>query len=523
MGIGARELITQSDCTQFLLTAPTVGESPGLAREILNLTRFEPQVLKAAVTVAGNRVLASYGLSAEEQSVLETSGSQPWLSAAPGRGEQHLDGSFRLLTELAGPGSIPGWDETLKVLSLGAEYWRLQRGRHIRTSWIPVTRKFTSALLGEIDEEEALQLAVDLALEGANADAALLFLPGVGGVLSCEFTAPTEAQPLIGTTLNLTDSGETALASHRAAIEGSYLQLLEDPLGQLGSYGPACFVPLVAKGTPKGALLLLRTADELPFSEENAPLAENYAATVSLCLQLAKGRQAQSVAMMLEERDRIGRDLHDMGIQLLFATGMQLDRLRSEVESSAPSSRRVSAEIQSAMVNLEDAVRQIRQVVSGLKDSEQRQSFVELLEAEASRARQILGFAPSLILELDGVPLDSSNASWAEQAAELSERIGDPVAADAIATIRESLSNVAKHAGARSVKMEVAVDGKPPIGELVVSVIDDGAGINLSRTRSSGIANMSNRASYRGGSFAVGMGPRGTGTAVVWRVPLSTG
>ncbi len=512
---------SQPVSTQFLINVSKAADNADFARTVVDFIATQAQCQQVAVLVGGNHLVASTGLSATEIDDLLVGGTSTWRSLGDEYRVTQLDPSFTLLSRVPAGLSPDTWRATETVAKLGTKNWRMQCSRRVRKSWGPISTTLTRTLLGPIDEEESLDLAVRLALEGAKADLSLLFLPGMGEAWTCEFAAPTQAFPHIGTPLTPTKVGEEALLEGAAAMDDNYGTFLADPLGQFDGYGPTCMIPLGVVGDPQGTLLLLRKIGSVPFSEDNVSLAESFAATVSLSLQLAEGKQAQSVAAMLEERDRIGRDLHDMGVQLLFATGMQLDRLRGEVEDGNYSNRRVAKEIQSAMGNLEDAVRQIRQVVSGLKDSENRQTFAEILESEASRARQILGFAPSLILDLDGKPLDSGDSQWEQRVAEFDSRVEDGVAADANATIREALTNVVKHAGARSVKIEVAVNGKAPVGELVVSVIDDGRGINLSRSRSSGIANMGNRAALRGGSFAVGLGPRGRGTSVVWRVPLT--
>lgn len=169
---------------------------------------------------------------------------------------------------------------------------------------------------------------------------------------------------------------------------------------------------------------------------------------------------------------------------------------------------------------MEEAVRQIRAIVHDLKESDICAPFAERMEREASRSRQVLGFAPSLLFELDGQIIDPSAPNARDIIDELSARIDQSIADDAVATVREGLSNVARHAHARLVKIEVAVSGHGLTGELAISVTDDGVGVDPTEKRASGLANMATRARMHGGSFGVGAGPRGIGTSVVWSVPL---
>lgn len=507
--------MTNSTLIDFLLDSPHLPSEQALGDAVCQLAELAWPGSAVAVVANGQKVLASAGATEPQLDEL-IRGTRNWTA-----GPYPLGAGLNLygMTEDNKPPA--NYKDVARIARAGVEHWRLEGARRIRRSWGGVTRAYTQALVTEIDEEEALQLAVTYALEGGNSDLAVLFLPGIGDALTCEFAAGAGGDDLIGSELVLTTEAARTMNLGVAITSHDILNLVTTPFETENAYGAVCLVPLTAGGTVNGALLLMRSTGRLGYSQENLPLAESFAATVSLAMELERGRQAQSVALTLEERDRIGRDLHDLGIQLLFATGMQLDKLQAEAEEGTMPRRRIAKEIRSAMTNLEDAVQQIRQVVTGLKDSEDRLNFVELLEQEASRSRRVLGFAPSLVLELDGVVLTPDSSAWKGEALELSSRVDEEIAADAIAMVRESVANVARHAGARSVKISATVSGRGAIGELVLSVIDDGRGINPSRTRSSGIANMSNRASDRGGSFAAGLGPRGIGTAVLWRVPLS--
>ncbi|MFT0762413.1 histidine kinase [Actinomyces sp. F1_1611] len=508
----------------FLLAAANCETPAQMAEAIVDLSGQVTGSTRAAVCDSNWVPLASHGLGSDELHALadrQESPSALWPTFTDGiTRELHPGADLLVLLAYSEPVDSDLWDRFNQIVRAGIQAWQLATARQLRLSWGPVTREFTQAVVADLDEEESLSLATELALRGGSAVGALLFLPSINRELACEFTAGEDTARFIGMPLEITELTREAFARGEGQCAPAYSQLVHDPLGALARYGSGLVFPLLAGDETVGAMLLLRAPEAPSFSGEHLPHIQNFAATISLSLELAQGRQAQSVALMLEERDRIGRDLHDLGIQLLFATGMQLDKLRAEVEEGRYSNRRIAEELRGAIVSLEDAVGQIRQVVSGLKDTEERQTFVEQLEQEASRSRRVLGFAPSLILELDGHILEAGSDTWAERSAELTRRVGEELAEDAIATIREALSNVARHAGARSVKIEVSVNGRAPVGELLVSVIDDGRGINLSRNRSSGIANMGNRAAYRGGSFAVGMGPRGRGTSVVWRVPL---
>lgn len=172
------------------------------------------------------------------------------------------------------------------------------------------------------------------------------------------------------------------------------------------------------------------------------------------------------------------------------------------------------------MLGLEDAITQIRSVVHDLQTPEGPSSFAEALHFEASKARSHLGFAPTLTLEVDGRPVTDATGSDPEVERSVDQRIHPDLTADIVAVLREALMNIAKHAGARSAKVEVSIYGSGPSGEVEMVIVDDGAGVDPSVSRSSGLSNMAGRAHDHGGSFAVSSGPRGRGTSLVWRAPL---
>jgi signal transduction histidine kinase len=212
--------------------------------------------------------------------------------------------------------------------------------------------------------------------------------------------------------------------------------------------------------------------------------------------ELAARRRDAERLTVFEDRDRIARDLHDVVIQRLFATGMQL-----ESTSRLLTSTEAKARVRHAVDDLDATIREIRSSIYALQtgplsDAAQtlRSRLLEVLDAAAEQ----LGFAPTLQLTglVDtGVPTE----------------IGEQV----LAVLREALSNAARHASATRVVVQLDVaEG------LRLAVRDNGVGISET-TRRSGLANLGARATDLGGSFSVAplAGPGG-GTELVWSVPL---
>ncbi|MDD9206075.1 histidine kinase, partial [Georgenia sp. 10Sc9-8] len=229
-------------------------------------------------------------------------------------------------------------------------------------------------------------------------------------------------------------------------------------------------------------------------------------------------RHAEDVATLLDERARIGRDLHDLAIQQLFATGMQLENARAELAGRGQHG--LATVIEHGLTSVDDSVRQIRAIVHALREPDTAVVLVERLRREASLARVGLGFAPSLLISVDGTTAEDGVEDDTVVDAVIN-RVDPDVADDVVAVVREGLANAARHAHAQSVQVRVMVVGEPPTGRVAVEVEDDGGGLDPSRTRRSGTDNLAARARRHGGTFSLGRSERGPGTLLSWQVPLT--
>jgi signal transduction histidine kinase len=201
---------------------------------------------------------------------------------------------------------------------------------------------------------------------------------------------------------------------------------------------------------------------------------------------------------LLEDRERIAMELHDLVIQQLFATGMSL-QATSRIATEADISRR----IETAVDDLDMTIRQIRSSIFAL-------STANRASGPGVRSRVL-----DLIAEVAATLPSEPGLSFAGPVdTEISSELGDEV----MIVLREALSNVARHAGARHVDVDIGVE----VGDLVVRVCDDGVGYSpdAARRGGRGLANLSTRAERLGGTFALDARPEG-GTVARWRVPLA--
>jgi signal transduction histidine kinase len=255
---------------------------------------------------------------------------------------------------------------------------------------------------------------------------------------------------------------------------------------------PAMAVPLAGAGTLHGVLIVTRPAGRQLLEEDPIQLA-TFAGHAALALERVRAQEERELLAVLGDRERIARDLHDVVIQRLFATGMQL-------QGAVPHASRPEAvrRINAAVDELDATIRDIRRSIFEL-----RTTFGPSLRAELSElvqtAAQTLGFRP--VLDTSG-PVDSA--------------IPDDIKTEIVAVLGEALSNIARHARATSARVSVrAADG-----EVVVCVEDDGIGCDPDRARS-GIVNMGERAHNRGGTLEISSVSEGAGTQLTWRVPTS--
>ncbi len=210
-------------------------------------------------------------------------------------------------------------------------------------------------------------------------------------------------------------------------------------------------------------------------------------------MELAERRRDAEQTVLLEERDRIARDLHDLAIQRLFATGMTLQSAGQLIDHPEASER-----VERAVDDLDETIKIIRSTIFGLRSD--ASGYGESLRSRTVRAvadaAAALGFSPSLRKE--GL---------------LDTQVSRPVADHVLAVLGESLANVARHARATRVDVILQTDGR----QVALTVSDNGVGIG-GGSRRSGLRNLTDRAEECGGTLELSS-PEEGGTRLVWRVP----
>lgn len=400
------------------------------------------------------------------------------------------------LTEKLGGGPFDEEDEAV-VLALAAaagvaiENARLYDTARRRERWMRATAEISSELLGGAELDEVLTLVAARARDLSGATTCFVALPSGPGRLLIEVADGQDADQLLGRVVPLAGS-----AYEQVLAGGLPLLLLgEDAAGVAAArpVGSALLVPL-GDGPSRGVLVATTPADEPAVPVAAVEELGAFAGQATLGLEVAQRRRDMEKLVVFEDRDRIARDLHDLVIQRLFATGMQLESAARLVEHPEAAGR-----VRRAVDDLDTTIREIRSTIYALTaaSADERGSLRGRVFDVIDAATEQLGFTPAV--RLSGL-VDTS--------------VPPEVAEHLLAVLREALSNAARHADASRVEVVLEVGDT-----LHLTVRDDGCGLPGGAERRSGLANLAARAEEVGGRFAVSAGPGG-GTELLWTADL---
>ncbi len=460
---------------------------------ILGLLIKEPYPLRLADLSAHS---ASYGFPAHHPEMKSFLG-------VPIRVRDEIFGNL-YLTEKAGGGEFEEEDQVVvtalaTAAGVAIENARLYEETRRREIWLQASSEISTALLSGTASEQVVQLVARRAREICDADLGWVSL---ADSTENEFVVTAADGDAAGVVRGLRYPIDGSMAEP-VFREGTAL-LVEDPrsrtdtIGPVGiadqvAIGPLLIVPLGQGDSANGVLAVMKAPGSPIFTDATLRLLESFAAQAAIAFELAERRRDAERLVVLEDRDRIAKDLHDTVIQRLFATAMTL---MSAIKITQKPD--VARRVQTAVDDLDDTIRQIRSTIFALQAEPGEETLRSRIHALVDTATESLGFAPSV--RLDGL-LDTA--------------VGPELADQVLAVLREALSNVARHA--ESHRVDVSVDVRD---ELIVRVEDDGRGIPNGGRRS-GLRNLADRAQALGGTFTT-RDRGGGGTILVWRVPSTS-
>ncbi|MFE4172148.1 GAF domain-containing sensor histidine kinase [Streptomyces sp. NPDC056909] len=409
------------------------------------------------------------------------------------------------LTEKRGGKDFDDEDEAvLSTLAVAAgvaiDNARLYEQARGRQRWLEANAEIVASLLSGADETQVLPLIVEHARGIVRADLGALAVPDEEkDVLRVALAEGVDAEAHRG--LVLPREGSFVGAALQAGEPLTSLDVGTDPRITAGpprwrGLGPAVAVPMITGDGVRGVLLLARTRGSTPFTPaDTAPLLA-FAGQAALAMELAGRRRSAEQLTLLADRDRIARDLHDLAIQRLFATGMTLQSTVRFVEHPAAREKLLRA-----VDDLDETIKIIRSTIFGLRahdTARARQGLRVRATMVVEQAVRSLGFTPSVRME--GL-IDTD--------------VPPAVAEHVVAVLGETLSNVARHARASGAEVSLVVRK----GRLTVTVTDNGTGVPADCDRS-GLDNLAGRAEGLGGTLTVETPDQG-GARVVWTVPIN--
>ena len=388
------------------------------------------------------------------------------------------------LTEKQGGSSFTEQDETLVEVLASAAGFVIENARAYAQSerrrlWLEASVQITEALHPPIEMDEALRQITVGARKVVHGSAVALLLR-------------REAEPEV-VAADGADAGRIPevvrdLADRIAAAEQHH-DVVVVPHAE---HGTVILVPLRAQLAPGGVLLVVLGSGRSGPDVEEVDLLASLADQASLALDRAEALADREELALVADRDRIARDLHDLVIQRLFATGLQLQGVRRIAASDELRDR-----LDSAVLDLDTTIRDIRSTIFELQRVGERSLRSDIRDL-AKEYVPVLGFTP--LVRTTG-PVDTA----------VSGELGKQL----LAVLREALSNVARHADASAGVVEVEATSD----QVVLRVTDNGKGLPAER-RESGLRNVRRRAADHAGTVRL-LGEEPHGTRLEWSAPLN--
>lgn len=366
-----------------------------------------------------------------------------------------------------------------------------------RERWLDALREISGQVLAGAEQASLLTSIAEHARDLAGADAAtIVSVSPVPGQLVVSAAVGARSGELRGQTLpaegsiagRVIRSGRSLVLDDLSADSHAY-----QPIVRLGRHGPALFVPLRVPGGATGTLTVIRLKGGQRFDEVSRRLVETFADQASVVIDYGRAQADLTRLGLMEDRERIAKELHDGIIQSLFAVGMGL---QGTAALAAPAT---AQRIEAAVEELDRVIRDLRNYIFGLRPG-------ILADRQLDQALQLLGEEAQARAGMSvEVSVDAALA------ASLSAR-----SADVVQLTREALSNVARHAQARLATVTLSRKGS----KAALTIEDDGIGFDpKADSPGNGMRNLRVRAAALGGTLEITSTP-GKGTRLRVTFPV---
>ncbi|AQS72225.1 histidine kinase [Streptomyces pactum] len=370
-------------------------------------------------------------------------------------GELHLAGR---------PGGVPFTaedEQLLRVLATQAGIAignaRLYETARQRERWLEGAAAVTTALLTEDSADDALTTVAERARLLAGASAGVILQPTAeGGMEIVTASTPEDPGGIVGATIA---PGSPVLEQLLGGEPVFVADSATDPRMTTHvrhRFGPSMMLPLQANGRLIGTLALPRRRGDRPYTDVERLLATQFASQAALALVLADARRGRERLAVYEDRDRIARDLHDLVVQRLFATGLMLESTQRR-----PGAEDVRDILGRAVDELRSTVQEVRTTILALRQSpaDPPAGLRGRVLGETASAAALLGFPPST--RFTGA---------------VDTRVPDGVADRLLTALRHALTDAAGRPGVSRVEVTVDATAAAPDGRdgVRLTVADDG-------------------------------------------------
>ena len=394
-------------------------------------------------------------------------------------------------------GGFTADDEELVVAlaataGIAIENARLYDITRAREAWSATTADVMAAML-EATGEDVLEVIAEHVGALIDVDLVAVMVPHGDDELRVTTVRGNGAGQWRGQVIPATGTlASRALATRRAASVDGLSGLFE---GQ-PELGPTVAIPLFAGDEPLGVLTVSRRPQSPAFTAVDLDMAFAFAGQAGVAIEVVRAREDRRRLDLARDRARIARDLHDHVIQRLFGAGLSLQAVSATVDAEA------SAAIETQVDAVDAAIKDIRTVIFALGSGDRSQS-------RRARDRML-----NVVSALSTGMLVTPRVTFAGP---LDSLVSAPLADELAAVLRECLTNVAKHADAQNVEVDLSIDA----GVVTLRVEDDGNGIPPA-VPLSGLANIAERAQLLGGTCTIAPRPGG-GTRIEWAAPAAFG
>lgn len=385
------------------------------------------------------------------------------------------------------------------VAAVAVDNARLFEQSRMAALWTEASREITAAVLS--DEQSALhplELIAERARQLTGAEQVIVLVPedpdeptDEVDTLVVSAAVGRYADEVLGQRIPVDGSTTGAVFRSRAPV---ITETFRRPIQAFTDAGEraAIVAPLCAEQRTIGVIAVARKSSEPQFDAGYLDLVRDFADHAAIALTIARARQATAELNLLNDRERIGHDLHDHVIQRVFAVGLDLQGTVARIQNPE-----IALRVSRSIDELQSVISEIRTTIFNLQNPREAQ----------------FGFAARISSVVERMTQNNSSATSLDLTGPLSVVVS-PLAEHAEAVVTEALSNAVRHSGASQITVSIAVGD-----DLRIVVSDDGSGLPVDNQRSSGLRNLARRAQTSGGDFAVTARPGG-GTQVIWSAPL---